>query len=491
MRRGRCVACREGRSWLGFGGWKLHRGRPRPLPRIGGKERQLPSRVVSAKVSLRKRFIEIWQARELVVFLISQRAEGPLQEQRPRVPVVVPQSGVDPVRLLRGVQVLPGQPHLVVRDLPLRRPAALEPVQQLAAQLGGRARRPGGDREEGLVPPRDPRPRQVGTAICYFFFQACIMLAFLIGFRVMPDWKYLPVMLFALVCDIVFSAALAVFLSAVTVYLRDVQHLIEVALVALFFSAPIVYMFTTVGHKLAAARHLVDLLLEPLVSIVLAFQRFIYGTVAPATIPYPSRPMASTGTCRARDHLGHLRGALHARDAGLRQGRGQLRRGALRPLQTAIDVQHVSKRFRLYKEKYTSLKERILHAGHVPFQDFWALVTWNSTSRPARHSGSSAGTARASRPFSSASRASCSPPPARSSSAGRWRPCSSSGRVPARAVGQGQHLPERLAARPLAPRDRAPFRRRSSPSPSSRTSSTTRSASTPRACTSASASRWP
>jgi ABC-2 type transport system ATP-binding protein len=42
-------------------------------------------------------------------------------------------------------------------------------------------------------------------------------------------------------------------------------------------------------------------------------------------------------------------------------------------LQTAIDVQTVSKRFRLYKEKYTSLKERILHAGNVPFNDFWAL----------------------------------------------------------------------------------------------------------------------
>jgi ABC-2 type transport system ATP-binding protein len=39
----------------------------------------------------------------------------------------------------------------------------------------------------------------------------------------------------------------------------------------------------------------------------------------------------------------------------------------------AIDVQQVSKRFRLYKEKYTSLKERVLHAGKVPFEEFWAL----------------------------------------------------------------------------------------------------------------------
>jgi len=42
-------------------------------------------------------------------------------------------------------------------------------------------------------------------------------------------------------------------------------------------------------------------------------------------------------------------------------------------VQSAIDIQTVSKRFRLYKEKYTSLKEKILHAGRVPFEDFWAL----------------------------------------------------------------------------------------------------------------------
>jgi ABC-2 type transport system ATP-binding protein len=40
---------------------------------------------------------------------------------------------------------------------------------------------------------------------------------------------------------------------------------------------------------------------------------------------------------------------------------------------SAIEVQNVSKRFRLYKEKYTSLKERVLHAGHLPFEEFWAL----------------------------------------------------------------------------------------------------------------------
>ena len=40
---------------------------------------------------------------------------------------------------------------------------------------------------------------------------------------------------------------------------------------------------------------------------------------------------------------------------------------------TAIEVQDVSKQFRLYSEKHTSLKERVIHGGRMPFTPFWAL----------------------------------------------------------------------------------------------------------------------
>ena len=39
----------------------------------------------------------------------------------------------------------------------------------------------------------------------------------------------------------------------------------------------------------------------------------------------------------------------------------------------AVEIQNVSKHFKLYKEKYTTLKERVLHAGRIPFTEFWAL----------------------------------------------------------------------------------------------------------------------
>jgi ABC-2 type transport system ATP-binding protein len=41
--------------------------------------------------------------------------------------------------------------------------------------------------------------------------------------------------------------------------------------------------------------------------------------------------------------------------------------------QSAVEVQSVSKRFRLYHEKYTSLKEKVIHAGRTPYDDLWAI----------------------------------------------------------------------------------------------------------------------
>ncbi len=40
---------------------------------------------------------------------------------------------------------------------------------------------------------------------------------------------------------------------------------------------------------------------------------------------------------------------------------------------TAVSVETVSKRFRLYSEKYSSMKEKVIHIGRVPYTDLWAL----------------------------------------------------------------------------------------------------------------------
>src|SRR5271154_43366 len=39
----------------------------------------------------------------------------------------------------------------------------------------------------------------------------------------------------------------------------------------------------------------------------------------------------------------------------------------------AIEIKDISKQFKLYNEKHTSLKERVIHGGKMPFTPFWAL----------------------------------------------------------------------------------------------------------------------
>ena len=43
----------------------------------------------------------------------------------------------------------------------------------------------------------------------------------------------------------------------------------------------------------------------------------------------------------------------------------------------AIEVKDISKQFRLYNERYSSLKERVIHGGKMPFTPFWALQDVN------------------------------------------------------------------------------------------------------------------
>jgi ABC-2 type transport system permease protein len=263
-----------------------------PGLRYPGDGRPRPSRVVSAKVPLRARLAEIWQSRELIAFLI--RKELKVRYKNSVLGFVW--SFLNPALILGVYYVvfkyfLPN--HVLLFAIYLF--AGLLPWNLFNNSLissAGVLVAHAGIVKKVSFPREILALAQVGTAICYFFFQSCIMVVFLLGFQVVPQWKYLPVALLALVCDIVLSAALAVFLSAVNVYLRDVQHLIEVLLVALFFSPPIVYQFSAVATKLSAHGLLWIYTSNPLVVIVLSFQRFIYGNVAPGDHP---NPLASYG----------------------------------------------------------------------------------------------------------------------------------------------------------------------------------------------------
>jgi len=121
----------------------------------------------------------------------------------------------------------------------------------------------------------------VGSAFIFFLFQSVVLTVFLIVFRVVPSLTYVWLVPIALVALLLFASALAVFLSGVNVYLRDMQHLMEILLQAWFWATPVVYSFETLYAKLNSHGLLWIYLMNPVTPIALTFQRAFYAKTNP------------------------------------------------------------------------------------------------------------------------------------------------------------------------------------------------------------------
>jgi ABC-2 type transport system permease protein len=76
---------------------------------------------------------------------------------------------------------------------------------------------------------------------------------------------------------LLFTTALAVWLSAVNVKYRDMQHFLGIALMVWFWGTPIIYGFEQVAHRLSRY-HLTWLpLINPYAIVCLSFQRALYN----------------------------------------------------------------------------------------------------------------------------------------------------------------------------------------------------------------------
>jgi ABC-2 type transport system permease protein len=253
-----------------------------PGPR--GPERELPSRVVSSRVSLRVRIRDLWRARELFVFLV--RKEVKVKYKNSVLGFVW--SMLNPAIVLMVYYVVFKYfLKSLIPDFALFLFSGLIAWNLIATALPGSSASivaNAGIVKKVAFPREVLALAQVGTASVFFFFQSIVLALFLIGFQYAPAWSYLPVLLFALVDLLILTAAIAVYLSAVNVYYRDVEHLVAVLLQAAFWGVPIIYSYNTV-YGLLTKHHLLWVarlyLADPIVPILLSFQRALYGHVSP------------------------------------------------------------------------------------------------------------------------------------------------------------------------------------------------------------------
>ncbi len=132
--------------------------------------------------------------------------------------------------------------------------------------------------------PREILPlAAIGAAMVHFLLQSVVLIGALFVFGINPAWGYMPLLVPALLALVLFLAALTVALSAANVYLRDTQHLLELLVMAWFWLSPIVYPYRQAYDQLGRWGSLY--LLNPMVSILITFQRIFYNKVSAGPIP--------------------------------------------------------------------------------------------------------------------------------------------------------------------------------------------------------------
>jgi ABC-2 type transport system permease protein len=117
----------------------------------------------------------------------------------------------------------------------------------------------------------------VGFAGVHFTLQMLVFLLFLVP--AYPEafgpqlWLVVP----ALAVAVAFTVAMSLLASALNVRYRDVEHLLEIALLAWFWLTPIVYRVALVQENFSKAPWLFKVYMaNPMTAVVVAMQRAIY-----------------------------------------------------------------------------------------------------------------------------------------------------------------------------------------------------------------------
>jgi ABC-2 type transport system permease protein len=117
----------------------------------------------------------------------------------------------------------------------------------------------------------------VGFAGVHFVLQLLVFLVFLVPFYPAAFGPQLWLVLPALAVALTFTVGMSLLASALNVRYRDVEHLLEIALLAWFWLTPIVYRVALVQEQFSRVPWLFKVYMaNPMTAVVVAMQRAIY-----------------------------------------------------------------------------------------------------------------------------------------------------------------------------------------------------------------------
>jgi ABC-2 type transport system permease protein len=244
-----------------------------------------PVRVVSARPPLRTRLVTLWSRRELLLGLIASDIRIKYKNSALGIvwSMLSPASMLAMYYLVFSIFLKNGIPNFVVylfSGLVVWNmfQISLNTATGVIVDRAGLVKKVSFPREILAL-------ANVGASVVYFVIQLSVLLIFLAVIGHAPDWGFLWLLPISFLTLYLLTASLAVVMSAVTVYLRDVKHLMEVVLQFWFWLTPVVYSYE---NSIAAPLHRHGLsniyFFNPVTLIVLTFQRIFYvSTVVHST----------------------------------------------------------------------------------------------------------------------------------------------------------------------------------------------------------------
>ena len=106
----------------------------------------------------------------------------------------------------------------------------------------------------------------------HFFLGLVILAAFVVGYRHWPDLPGLAWFPVAVLVQLIFTSALALFFAALTVHFRDIRDLLSNLLMFWFFATPIIYPW--LDPNVVAYRRLFDL--NPFTHLAVTYQEILF-----------------------------------------------------------------------------------------------------------------------------------------------------------------------------------------------------------------------
>lgn len=126
-------------------------------------------------------------------------------------------------------------------------------------------------------------PRQILPLVSITVNFINMLISFLIIYGIILvsgwgiDWRLQPYLLAIMLIEYIFTLGLALLLSAVEVYFRDIEHITSVVLMIWMYFTPMFYSIDTIAEQYQPIFHL-----NPMLYIVGMYQQVLYYKISPA-----------------------------------------------------------------------------------------------------------------------------------------------------------------------------------------------------------------